>query len=93
MDIQRLILRIEWFGILFVVTGLYLQSFYDFVIRVIGAIMIIIGGSVLAFILGTKLGEGKDDYDKRHAKGTGIIGSDSWRDSFRKYTRMVDGRD
>ncbi len=56
--------RLACFGVIFIVFGLYLQSFGDFMIRVMGAIMIIFGSLILAFILGAYLGRGKIEYDK-----------------------------
>lgn len=60
MDIDR----IACFAVIFVVAGLYLQSFADFMIRVMGAIMIIFGSLILAFILGAYIGRGKERYVK-----------------------------
>jgi len=91
LDHKRIILRAEWFATIFVVIGLYLQSFYDFVIRVVGAVMILIGGSVLAFILGAKLGEGKNEYES-YVKNSNTIGDNRWWNNLRKLSRMDDGR-
>jgi len=74
-----------------VISGLYMQQFYDFVTRVMGAIMIVIGVLILAFILGAKLGEGKTNYE-RLPKNSGIIGNHSWRNSIRKLSSLDDGR-
>ena len=91
MDSKGLIFRIEWLGIVLITFGLYLQSFYDFVIRVMGAIMIVIGVLVLAFILGAKLGEGKINYERRN-KNSGIISNNRWYDSIRKLSSLDIGR-
>ncbi len=56
--------RLACFGVIFLIFGLYLQSFADFMIRVMGAIMIILGSLILAFILGAYLGQGKERYVK-----------------------------
>ncbi len=56
--------RLACFGVIFLIIGLYLQSFGDFMIRVMGAIMIILGSLILAFIFGAYLGRGKIRYDK-----------------------------
>ena len=91
MDSKGLIFRIEWLGIVLITFGLYLQSFYDFVIRVMGAIMIVIGYLVLEFILGAKLGEGKINYELRN-KNSGIISNNSWWNSIRKLSSLDIGR-
>jgi len=91
LDNKRLIFRAEWLGIILITFGLYLQSFHDFVIRVMGAIMIVIGVLVLAFILGAKLGEGKINYELRN-KNSGIISNNSWYDSIRKLSSLDIGR-
>ena len=91
MDSKRLVFRAEWLGIILITFGLYLQSFYDFVIRVMGAIMIVIGVLVLAFILGAKLGEGKINYELRN-KNSGIIRNNRWYDSIRKLSSLDIGR-
>ncbi len=92
MDNKRLIFRAEWLGIILITFGLYLQSFHDFVIRVMGAIMIVIGVLVLAFILGAKLGEGKTKYEKLHNKNSGIISNNRLWNSIRKLSSLDDGR-
>lgn len=56
--------RLACFGVIFIIFGLYLQSFDDFMVRVMGAIMIVFGVLILAFILGAYLGRGKTEYDK-----------------------------
>ncbi len=57
--------RLACFGVIFLIIGLYVQSFYyEFMLRVIGVVTIIIGGLILAFILGAYLGKGKTEYDK-----------------------------
>ena len=57
--------RLACFAVIFLVIGLYVQSFYhEFMLRVIGVVTIIIGGLILAFILGAYLGRGKIEYDK-----------------------------
>ena len=91
MDSKRLVFRAEWLGIILITFGLYLQSFHDFVIRVMGAIMIVIGVLVLAFILGAKLGEGKINYELRN-KNSGIISNNRWYDSIRKLSSLDIGR-
>lgn len=91
MDSKRLVFRAEWLGIILITFGLYLQSFHDFVIRVMGAIMIVIGVLVLAFILGAKLGEGKINYELRN-KNSSIISNNSWYDSIRKLPGLDTGR-
>jgi len=65
MDFRINTFRVSSFGIVLVVIGLYVQSFYyDFMLRVIGVIAIIIGGLMLSFILGAYLGKGKERYVK-----------------------------
>lgn len=91
MDSKRLVFRAEWLGIILITFGLYLQSFHDFVIRVMGAIMIVIGVLVLAFILGARLGEGKTNYELRN-KNSGIISNNRWYDSIRKLSSLDTGR-
>ncbi len=92
MDSKRLIFRAEWLGIVLITFGLYLQSFHDFVIRVMGAMMVVIGVLILAFILGAKLGDGKTQYEKLHKENSGIISNNSWWDSIRKLPSLDIGR-
>jgi len=91
LDSKGLVFRAEWLGIILITFGLYLQSFHDFVIRVMGAIMIVMGVLVLAFILGAKLGEGKINYELRN-KNSGIISNNRWYDSIRKLSSLDIGR-
>jgi len=91
LDHKGLVFRIEWLGIVLITFGLYVQSFYDFIIRVMGAIMIVIGVLVLAFILGAKLGEGKIRYEL-YNKNSGIISNNSLWNSIRKLSSLDDGR-
>jgi len=65
MDLRINSIRVSSFGIVLVVIGLYVQSFYyEFMLRVIGVIAIIIGTLILAFILGAYIGKGKERYVK-----------------------------
>ena len=91
MDHKGLVFRIEWLGIVLITFGLYVQSFYDFIIRVMGAIMVVTGVLVLAFILGAKLGEGKIRYEL-YKKNSIFISNNSWRDSIRKLSSLGNGR-
>ena len=91
MDHKRLIFRVTWLSVIVLTLGLYLQSLHDFVIRVMGAIMIVVTILTLSFILGSRLGEGKNQYEQ-YKKSTSTSTDHSWRDSIRKLSGLGNGR-